>query len=76
MRSHTKTSHGIHVSDYKKQFSIISDKHYEMVEKILHKCGICGMLLLFDSDVIAVHIKKHKVSVIKFYPNPLKFIDL
>ena len=62
MRMHTKQSHGIPVSEYKKKFNIASDRDYELVEKILHKCGICGLNLLLCSDVIAVHIKRHKVT--------------
>jgi len=62
MRMHTRSAHGIHVSEYKKKFNITSDKDYDLVELILHECGICGLYLLLDSDVIAVHIKRHKIT--------------
>ena len=57
-----RSAHGIHVSEYKKKFNITSDKDYDLVELILHECGICGLYLLLDSDVIAVHIKRHKIT--------------
>ena len=62
MRSHTKSVHGMAVSEYKKTFNIASDRDYDLVEVILHKCGICGLNLLLCSDVIAVHIKRHKIT--------------
>ena len=62
MRSHTKSMHGMAVSEYKKTFNIASDRDYDLVEVILHKCGICGLNLLLCSDVIAVHIKRHKIT--------------
>lgn len=62
LRMHTKTAHGIPLSEYKKQFNIASEREHVLVEKVLHKCGVCGILLLLCSDVIAVHIKRHKIS--------------
>ena len=62
LRMHTKTAHGVPLSEYKKKFSIATERQHVLVEKVLHQCGLCGILLLLCSDVIAVHIKRHKIS--------------
>ena len=62
LRMHTKSAHGVPLSEYKKQFNIATERDHVLVEKVLHKCGVCGILLLLCSDVIAVHIKRHKIS--------------
>ena len=62
LRMHTKAAHGVPLSEYKKKFNIATERDHVLVEKVLHKCGVCGILLLLCSDVIAVHIKRHKIS--------------
>ena len=62
LRMHTKTAHGVPLSEYKQKFNIASERQHVLVEKVLHQCGLCGIFLLLCSDVIAVHIKRHKIS--------------
>ena len=59
MRGHTKGAHEMVISEYKKKFN---QHFYDLVEKILHACGLCGEILLVDSDCIAVHIKCHGIT--------------
>ena len=54
MRVHTKSAHKITITQYKEQFN---QQFLYIIEKIFHKCGICGKPVLFDSDSIAVHLK-------------------
>ena len=58
MRGHTKSAHGMVITEYKSKFN---QHYYDLVEKVLHQCGICGEILLLDGDVIAHHLYK-KVS--------------
>ena len=62
LRAHTKVAHGLPLSEYKKRFNIATERDHVLVETILHKCGLCGLPLLLCSDVIAVHIKRHKIT--------------
>merc|ERR1719342_1487548 len=62
MREHTKRAHNVHVSDYKAKYNISNDRHYELVEKVYHRCAICSHLILLDSDNVAGHIRKHGIS--------------
>ena len=54
LRSHTKSAHKTTITEYKAQFG--SD--LVPIEIIYHRCGICGELVLLDSDHIAVHLKR------------------
>ena len=54
LRGHTKSAHGMTITEYKEKFGA----DLEMVEKVLHRCGICEDLILLDSDHIAYHLKK------------------
>ena len=54
LRGHTKSAHSMTITEYKEKFGA----HLEMVEKVLHRCGICEDLILLDSDHIAHHLKK------------------
>ena len=76
MRMHTKQCHGIPVSEYKVQFNIASDRDYQLVEKVLHKCGICGHFLLLCADVIAVHIKRHKITHANYNATFMNLMEL
>jgi len=58
MRNHTKKDHDMVITEYKTKFN---QHYYDLIEKVLHKCGICGEILLLDGDVIAHHLYK-KVS--------------
>ena len=70
MRSHTKSLHGVSITDYKKQYGQLID---HIVEFIYHKCGICSKALLLDGDTLAVHAKTHGITH-KMYSE--KFITL
>ena len=60
MRSHTKKMHGVNIRDYKQQFGELADN---LIEIVLHKCGVCNETLLFSHDVISGHVRsKHKIS--------------
>jgi len=59
LRNHTKTVHGMVITEYKEKFN---QHYFDLVEKILHKCGLCGELLLLDSDCVAKHLMNNKMS--------------
>ena len=54
MRGHTKSAHGMNITEYREKYNQV---YYDLVELVLHKCGICEEYLLFDSDYIATHLK-------------------
>ena len=54
LRVHTKSAHKITITENKEKFN---QHFYNIIEKVFHKCGICGKPVLFDSDTIAVHLK-------------------
>ena len=56
VRSHTKSTHGMSITEYKEKFK---QHTYDLIEKVLHKCGICGEMLLLDSDAIAQHLNSN-----------------
>ena len=60
MRNHTKTIHNMSISEYKSKFG----KEYEIIEKVYHKCRICGKIILLCSDSVAEHLKTlgHKLK--------------
>ena len=60
LRGHTKSAHNMTITEYKEKFGA----NLEIVEKVLHRCGICQDLILLDSDRIAHHLKKpgHNIS--------------
>jgi len=60
LRSHTKASHKITITEYKAQFG----PDLVPVFPVYHRCGICEELVLLDSDHVAVHLKKpgHYIS--------------
>ena len=59
MRSHTKSRHGISITDYKKQYGLLVEN---IVEAIYHKCGICNKGILLDGDTLATHARFHGVT--------------
>merc|ERR1719318_222018 len=61
LRGHTKAAHGMVITEYKSKFN---QHYYDLIEKVLHKCGICEEILLLDGDCIAVHLKNfgHNIS--------------
>ena len=60
MRGHTKANHQVNITQYKQQYD---QTYYDLVELILHQCGICEEYLLLDSDYIAAHLKsKHDIT--------------
>ena len=55
MRNHTKRVHDkMTISEYKKTYN---QYYYDLVELVLHQCGICEEYLLLDSDYIAQHLR-------------------
>ena len=56
VRSHTKSTHRMNITEYREKFN---QHTYDLIEKVLHKCGICGELLLLDSDAIAQHLNSN-----------------
>lgn len=54
LRSHTKSTHKVTITEYKAQFG----PDLVPLETIYHRCGICSELVLLDSDHIAVHLKR------------------
>ena len=63
MREHTKKRHEMVITEYKKKFN---QSYYDIIEKVFHKCGICELPVLFDSDIISSHLsgngKAHNIS--------------
>ena len=58
MRSHTLQYHGIQITKYKEMYG-----RFEIIEKVFHKCKLCGKLVLMDSDILGGHIKgTHKMK--------------
>eukprot|EP00092_Neocalanus_flemingeri_P109141 GFUD01140243.1.p1 GENE.GFUD01140243.1~~GFUD01140243.1.p1 ORF type:complete len:179 (-),score=36.90 GFUD01140243.1:7-543(-) len=48
------------ITEYKAEFN---QYQFDLEEKILHKCGLCGEFLLLDSDCIATHLKGNHHSM-------------
>ena len=58
MRSHTVQSHGVQITKYKEMYGQL-----EIIEKVFHKCHLCGKIVLLDSDTLGAHIKRaHKMK--------------
>lgn len=54
MRAHTKSHHAMTITEYKDRFG----PDLVPVEVVWHQCGVCGELVMLDSDHVAVHLKK------------------
>ena len=59
MRNHTRKAHQLSISDYKAKYGALQDN---IVEEIYHECGICSKAMLFDSDSMNHHTKKHGLT--------------
>ena len=59
MRTHTKEKHSMVITEYKKKYN---QEFYDIVEKVFHRCGICKLPLLLDSDVVAAHLNGNKTT--------------
>jgi len=69
MRSHTMKQHDLQITKYKDLYG-----PFEIIEKVFHKCHLCGKILLLDSDAMGGHIKgthkmKEKVYKERFMTN-------
>ena len=53
LRSHTRRVHTLTITEYKSLYG----SYLTPVENNYHQCGICGNLVLLDSDNIAKHLK-------------------
>ena len=54
LRAHTKSHHAMTITEYKDRFG----PDLVPVEVVWHQCGVCGELVMLDSDHVAVHLKK------------------
>lgn len=59
MRNHTKSRHNLPITEYKAKFN---QQFFDIVEKVFHRCGLCELPILLDSDSIASHINSSKNS--------------
>ena len=51
-------SHGLQITRYKEVYGQL-----EVIEKVFHKCHLCGKIVLMDSDTLGAHIKRaHKMK--------------
>jgi hypothetical protein len=57
MRTHTKSKHDMVITVYKERFN---QQFFDLVEKVFHKCGICGEPVLLDTDKISTHLINNK----------------
>ena len=64
MRMHVK-KHQMTITEYKSQK--LDKKGYTLVERVMHKCGLCKEVMLLDADAIASHLHKHKGTTHKAY---------
>ena len=46
------------ITEYKAKFN---QNYYDLVELVLHVCGICGEYLLLDSDYVAQHLRSNNL---------------
>ena len=70
LRGHTKGAHGMTISEYKELFG----EKLEYEEKVLHKCALCGEIILLDNDYVATHVRKHRGITHKQY-NQFYMVD-
>ena len=59
MRQHTKNDHNMVITEYKKKYN---QEYFDIVEKVFHKCGLCQLPILLDSDVVASHLHSNKAT--------------
>merc|ERR1712129_531444 len=59
MREHTKSVHQLQIGEYKAKYQ---QTFFDIEEKVFHRCGVCSLPLLLDSDVIASHLNGNRVS--------------
>jgi hypothetical protein len=58
MRGHTLRQHNIQITKYKEVHG-----PFEIIEKVYHKCHLCGKVVLLDGDTLGSHIKTaHKMK--------------
>merc|ERR1719318_700021 len=71
MRSHTMTKHGLQITKYKDLYG-----PFEIIEKVFHKCHLCGKILLLDSDAMGGHIKStHKMKEKEYNERFMTYTD-
>jgi len=50
----------MNIADYKANYGELKK---DIIEMVYHECGLCGQVLLLDSDVIAMHLRqKHQIT--------------
>jgi len=57
MRVHTKKKHEMVITEYRNRFN---QHHFDIIERVFHRCGICQKIILLDSDSVASHLHSHK----------------
>ena len=65
LRMHTQKKHSIAITDYRKMFL----GEPQLLERILHRCAICGNLLLLDTDSIKSHLRCHNMKLKQYSQN-------
>ena len=51
-------SHGVQITEYKAMYG-----QFEIIEKVFHKCHMCGKIDLMVGDTLGAHIKRaHKIK--------------
>ena len=61
LRGHTRSKHKMTITEYKKEYNQ-GREYYDLVELILHRCGICEEYLVLDNDYIAAHLKSRNAN--------------
>jgi len=62
MYSHVKRTHKMRIQDYKAKYGRFTEGN--LLTTVYHRCGVCNLELLFDSQFIASHvIAKHNLSL-------------
>ena len=59
MRQHTKNDHNMTITEYKKEYN---QEYFDIVEKVFHRCGLCQLPILLDSDMVASHLHSNKAT--------------
>ena len=47
------------ITEYKKKYN---QEYFDIVEKVFHKCGLCQLPILLDSDMVASHLHSNKAT--------------
>ena len=73
MRNHTQKLHQMTITEYKDKFQ---QHFFTLEDPIFHRCGVCQVILLLDSDSIARHLKNKTTHGMTHKEYNQKFINL